>query len=163
MFVVDPFIFLIIIRLEPTTRDISDKFDHFKCDGNEETVFAHKDIIETKPMNVTVWETQHRSNDYEIHVLAVLKDNGIYFQTPRMQCRDLGPGVSRRQLVRWSCLPIECNSKKAPCEDPEYDSAQKRAKECNKFRCCKTEDLDIPETWGTDQKWKESCNKIVCS
>merc|ERR1719361_2142079 len=64
-------------------------------------------------MNVTVSILSHFSVDYDIQVMAVLlEDTSGFYQTMRLQCKDLSEETTdRTRLIRWSCLPLNCDSK----------------------------------------------------
>ena len=151
--------------LEPTTADVS-KIKTIKCkDGNDEeveTAFVHKDTSIKTPMNVTVSLLSQFSVDYDIQVMAVLLGEAGFHQTMRLQCKDLSKDTTARsKLLRWSCLPLNCDSENVACQDPDYSGnlATNRMK-CNKYKCCPKE--DVPKAWKEDLDYNNLCSTVQC-
>ena len=152
--------------LEPTSADVS-KIKTIKCkDANKEeveTAFVHRNAEIKEPMNVTVSILSHFSVDYDIQVMAVLlEDTSGFYQTMRLQCKDLSEETTdRTRLIRWSCLPLNCDSKTVFCQGPGYSGNQKaRAKECNRYKCCPKS--DVPNAWKKDLDYRNVCKTVQC-
>jgi len=136
---------------------------------------VHENDDLKEPMNVTVSILSDRSVQYDIHVMAVLKSvdqngNTAFFQLQRMQCKDLSETpprtISRDELIRWSCLPLDCDSQKVFCQDPDFSGGRKeRAEKCNRYKCCPKPDdkiQDVPRAWKNDSQWQKICKDVKC-
>lgn len=150
---------------EPTTADLS-KLKTIKCKNSKgdevETAFVHKNGDIKEPMNVTVSVLRHFSVNYDIQVMAVLLGDAGFYQTMRLQCKDLAQETNDREiLVRWSCLPLDCNSKIVSCQGPGYRGNQKaRAQKCNKYKCCPKS--VVPNAWKKDLNYNNVCKNVKC-
>ena len=154
-----------IYFVEPTSADLS-KIKTIKCKNanNEdvETAFVHKDGSIKNPMNVTVSVLSPFSVDYDIQVMAVLLGDAGFYQTMRLQCKDLSqePNFGNK-LLRWSCLPLNCDSEVVSCQDPSYSgNLAENALKCNKYKCCPKE--DVPKAWTDDLNYNNLCANIEC-
>ena len=127
---------------------------------------VHKDGAIKEPMNVTVSILSHYSTDYDIHVMAVLRADAGFYQTRRLQCKDLSQELSgitnyRNKLIRWSCLPLDCDSETVLCQDPGYSGTkQDKINKCNKYKCCPKD--DAPNAWKADVEYKNLCAAVTC-
>ena len=150
---------------------MTDKLKTIECkdaDGvNKETAFVHSDAKIKNVMNVTVSSLFEYSITYDIHVMAVLRGADGFYQTMRLQCKDLSdaePAVTERdKLIRWSCLPLRCDSKEGSvfCMDPGYSgSIQERENQCNKYKCCPT--AEVPNKWKEDTEYAAICANVTC-
>ena len=69
--------------------------------------------------------------------------------------------TDRSKLLRWSCLPLNCNSEIVTCQGTGYTGnlAANRMK-CNKYKCCPKE--DVPKAWKEDLDYKNLCSTVQC-
>ena len=113
-------------------------------------------------MNVTVSVLSQYSVQYDIQVMAVLLGDVGFYQTMRLQCKDLSQDTtSSNKLLRWSCLPLNCNSEIVSCQGPGYSrNLAADALKCNKYKCCPRE--DVPKAWKEDLNYKNLCKNIEC-
>ena len=152
--------------LEPVTVDLK-KVKTIRCkNGNgddAETAFVHKDGSIKEPMNVTVSLISTFSVLYDVQVMAVLRGDAGFYQTMRLQCKDLSQDTtSSDKLLRWSCLPLNCDSKVVACQDPGIYSGnlKARAATCNKNKCCPK--AEVPLAWKNDANYMRVCENVKC-
>ena len=128
-----------------------------------ETAFVHKDRSIKEPMNVTVSLLHTVSVLYDIQVMAVLRGDAGFYQTMRLQCKDLSEDTtSPDKLLRWSCLPLNCDSEVVACQDPGIYSGdlKARATTCNKNKCCPKN--EVPLAWKKDANYMKVCSNVKC-
>ena len=151
---------------EPRTVDLK-KIKTIRCKNGKgedaETAFVHKDGSIKEPMNVTVSIRHTVSVLYDIQVMAVLRGETGFYQTMRLQCKDLSEDtIDTAKLLKWSCLPINCDSEVVACQDPEIYSGnlKERAATCNKNKCCPKN--EVPSAWKKDANYMKVCSNVKC-